>query len=179
MGNGTVYNFFATREDILSVLQAVEASQPLQYVRCGLFDESESPVFRGFASLPIGPAQTGQSILEPTFLVMVQGDKVNVRTVPQRRGGDKYAVDQEANPGTITIRPGGMHNDSALIAGMVGTIHEDEKSARLMNAFSQALKQDFTKVKSYLVGPEAKKLHSSGMRLTHSVVAPAELDLSA
>jgi hypothetical protein len=180
MSASTAYNFFATVEDIRKVLRAVEASSPLLYVRCGLFDESERPVFRGFSSLPeLGIAQTGQSHLEPTFLVSLPENNLTVRNVPQRRGGNKYAVDQRINPGTVTIRPGGMYKDFALIAGMVGTIHNDEKAAKLMNAFSDVLKRDFTKTKSYLVGPEAKKLHDLGMRLTHSVSAPAEFDLSA
>ena len=177
----TLYNFFATPKDILMVLRDVEASYPLQYIRSGLFDESERPVFHGFSSLPsLGIAQAGQSHLEPTFLVLPQDDTFKVRTVPQRRGGAKYAVDQQANPGTVAIRPGGLYNDSALIAGMVGTTQHDDKAAKLMKTFSDALKRGgFTKTKSYLVGPEAKKLHSLGMRLTHSVSAPADFDLSA
>jgi hypothetical protein len=180
MSKPTAYNFFATAEDIRKVLRAVEESCPLLYVRCGLFDESERPVFRGFSSLPeLGVACTGQSHLEPTFLVLLAEDSPTVRIVPQRRDGNKYAVDQQANPGTVTIRPGGIYENSTLIAGMVGTIHKDEKAATLMNAFSGALKRGFTKTKSYLVGPEAKKLLALGMRLTHSVSAPAEFDLSA
>lgn len=180
MAKSSDCNFFATAEDILKVLRAVEAPYPLRYVLCGLFDESERTVFHGFSSLPaLGCAQSGQSHLEPTFLVLPQGATFKVRTVAQRRGGNKYAVDQQANPGTVTIRPGGMYNNSALIAGMVGTIHDDEKAAQLMKAFSSALKRDFTKMKAYLVGPEAKKLHGLGMRLTHSAYAPAEFDLSA
>jgi hypothetical protein len=179
MATPTAYNFFATAEDILKVFRVVESSYPLQYARCGLFDDSERPVFQGSASLPaLGFAQTGQSHLEPTYLVMLQGNNLNVRTVPQRQGGKKYAVDQQANPGTVTIRPGGMYNNSALIAGMVGTVHNDEEAAKLMKAFSSALKRDFTKVKSYLVGQEAQKLQRSGTRLTYSASAPAEFDLS-
>lgn len=180
MPTSTAYNFYGTGEDILNVLRVVEASYPLQYVECGLFDERERPIFHSFSSLPaLGIAQTGESVGEPTFLVMLEGDKLNVRTVPQRRGGTKYAVDQQANPGTATICPGGMYKHFALIAGMVGTVHHDEKAKKLMKAFSGALKRDFKKMKSYLVGPEAKKLHDSGMRLTISVFAPAEFNLSA
>jgi hypothetical protein len=180
MTKSTSHNFFATGNDILNVLRSVEASYPLQYVECGLFNESERPIFNGSSSLPsLGLAQAGQAHLEPTFLVMLQGDRLNVRTVQQRRGGQKYAVDQKANPGTVVIEPGGVYKDSTLIVGTVGTVHEDEKAAKLMKAFSSALKQDFTKMKSYLVGPEAKKLYGSGIRLTHSAFAPAEFDLSA
>lgn len=173
------HNFFATHEDILALLRDVETSCLLEYAECGLFDEFERSIFRGFSSLPgLGVAKTGESVREPTFLVMFQGHKLTVRTVPQRRGGAKYAIDQEGNPGTVAIRPAGLYNDSVLIAGMVGTVHHDENAIKLIRLFSTALKRDFKKIKSYLVGPEAKKLHDSGLRLTHNVRAPASLNLS-
>src|SRR5215467_6635938 len=110
MAEPTALNFYATAEDILKVFRMVEASCPLQYAMCGLFDEPERPLFQGVASLPaLGVAEAGKSQLEPTFLVMLEGCKVNVRTVPQRRGGTKYAVDQKANPGTVMVRPGGLY----------------------------------------------------------------------
>jgi len=174
------YNFFATQEDISSVLRAVEAAHHLQYVEAGLFDESERPVFQGFASVPeLGRAQVGDSNLEPIFLVVLKGATPKVRTVPQRRGGNKYAVDQLANPGSVVIRPGGKYDDATLISGMVGTVHHDKTAQMLIQAFSDMLERDFTKVKSYYVGPEAKKLHSTGMRLTKSLNGPKEFDLLA
>jgi len=176
----TTFNFFATADDLSKLLRDVETSHLLQYVRCGLFDESERPIFHGFLSLPdLGVARAGDSNLEPTFLVLLQGSKLQVRTVPQRRGGIKYAVDQQANPGTVVIRPGGRYGDSAVIAGMVGSVHHDEQSEMLIKTFSASLKRNFTRVKSYIVGPEAKKLHERGLRLTKSLHAPHELDLSA
>lgn len=173
------YTFFATAKDMSKVLRIVEACHALQYAKCGLFDKPDCPVFDKLSSLPdFGVAHVGDSNLEPTFLVLPKGAKLHVRTVPQRRGGKKYAVDQLANPGTVVIRPGGMYRDSAVIAGMVGTVHHDEKAATLMKAFSSSLKGDFTRVKSYIVGPEARKLHDLGVRLTTSLAAPQEFDLS-
>ncbi len=44
----TTFNFFATADDLSEVLRSVEATYPLQYVQCGLFDESDRTVFHGF-----------------------------------------------------------------------------------------------------------------------------------
>ncbi len=175
----TIYNFFATADDLRSVLRSVEASHRLQYVQCGLFEERDQPIFHGFSSLPaLGVAKAGDSNLEPTFLVFPDGAKLEVRAVPQRRGGIKYAVDQMVNPGTVVIRPGGKYLDSALIAGMVGTVHHDKQAETLIRAFSASLKRDFTTVKSYVVGSEARKMLASGVRLTKSLHASREFDLS-
>jgi hypothetical protein len=162
------------------VLLTVGAGHALQYARCGLFDSEDCPVFDELLSLPhFGIAQTGDSNFEPTYLVLPKGTSVNVRTVPQRRGGTKYAVDQLVNPGTVVIRPGGKYRDVAVIAGMVSTVHRDGTADKLMKAFSASLKTDFVRVKSYAVGPEAKKLHDLGLRLTKSVQMRQEFDLSA
>src|ERR1022692_2747516 len=175
--NSSVYNFFATAEDLSRILRTVESCHALQYARCGLFDGPDCPVFERLSLLPdFGVAQAGDSNLEPTFLVLPKGARLHVRTVRQRRGGNKYAVDQLANPGTEVIRPGGKFREVAVIAGMVGTVHKDEKAETLMKAFFASLKAEFTSVKSYVVGPEARRLHDLGMRLTKSLDASQEFD---
>jgi hypothetical protein len=178
--DSTVHNFFATAADMSKVLLTVGADHALQYARCGLFDSPECPVFDELLSLPnFGVAQVGDSNFEPTFLVLPKGTRVNVRTIPQRRGGTKYAVDQLINPGTVVVRPGGKYRDVAVIAGMVSTVHHDGTAERLMKAFSTSLKREFARVKSYTVGPEARSLYDLGLRLTRSVQTPQEFDLSA
>ena len=47
-----------------------------------------------------------------------------------------------------------------------------------LSDFSEALEKHFTRVKSYLVGPGARKLLSSGTRLTKDVNSPKEFDLA-
>jgi hypothetical protein len=80
-----------------------------------------------------------------------------------------------ANPGTITLRPSGKYGDSAVIAGMIGTVHRDLAAEELMRVF---LKATFVKVKSYSVGPAARKLLGTGVRFTASIHSPTEFDLN-
>jgi hypothetical protein len=175
----TVYNFFATNGDLVPALQAVESAYGVSYVECGLFDSGERPVVHSLSSFPrLGLAKAGDFNAEPTFLVLRPEAVLNVREVPQRRGGVKFAVDQLGNPGTIVVKPAGIYDDSAVISGMVGTVHNDNDSKRLMAVFVKALKASFTPVKSYLVGPEAKRLLDAGVRLTKSVASPSEFDLA-
>src|ERR1700682_6507859 len=109
----TSYNFFAVPKDLITILQAVESQQSLRYVECGLFDEAERPVFYGFSSLPnLGIAKAGDYKFEPTFLILLPETPLKVRSVPQKRGGIKYAVDQLENTGTVVLKPGGMYGES-------------------------------------------------------------------
>jgi hypothetical protein len=175
----TIGNIFATRDDLVPVLQEVELRHALKYLECGLFGDAERPVFHSSSELEnLGISVAGDSNLEPTFLVLRSQASLKVREVLQRRGGIKYAVDQMNNPESIALKPGGRYGDSAIIAGMVGTVHHDKVAGELMAAFLKAFKARFTRVKSYMVGPEALKLLNLGFRLTKSISSPREFDLA-
>ena len=174
----TSYNFFAVQEDLTLVFRAAERQLSLKYVETGLFDDPQRMVLTSFLELPnLGLAQTGNSNSEPTFLVLLSDAKVQVRTVPQRRGAMKYGVDQLENPGTVVIRPGGRFGDSALIAGMLGTVHTDSDALAILQAFCKPVEQLFTKTRSYFVGPGAGELFELGVRLTKNVKNSKEFDL--
>ena len=83
------------------------------------------------------------------------------------------------NPGTIVLNPGIDMNESAIIAGSVGTIHSDNTSSALMRTFAAEVKRRFQRIKSYWVGPQATARLDSGARLTHSITAPPEYDLTS
>ena len=53
----------------------------------------------------------------------------------------------------------------------------DKDSEVLLKLFSKELRQRFSKVKSYFVGKEARRLFDEGIRLTASVNTPIEYDL--
>jgi hypothetical protein len=166
--------FFATNSDLRSVLEAVEGHCRIQYIECGLFDVADRPVFATFSLRPTDYAPGSADC----FLVFSQEGTCKIRTVAQRRGEPKYAVDQMVNPGTVVLKPGVEMNDSALVAGTMGTIHDDNTSSMLMRIFAAEVKRRFQRIKDYWVGPQAKTRFDSGARLTHSLTAPPEYDLS-
>jgi hypothetical protein len=170
--------FFATGEDLRPLFAAIETSLDLQYVECGLFDQECRPFFSSLSGLPgLGNAKTGDANGEAAYLVSLATAIVKVRIVPQRRGGTKYAVDQLVNPATIVVRPGGQYSDSALIGGMVGTIHKDPTAKGLYKAFSVKIRKNFTSVRGNWVGAFALRILESGGRLTDSISFPREYDL--
>jgi hypothetical protein len=147
----------------------------LSYAECGLFDAPDTQTFSNFQSLPdFYSAQAS----ERRFLVVPQNRHFSVRRVPQRRGGVKYALDQFANPGTAVLKPGVESCESLLIAGNVGTIHNDEDASLLMQVFAYEVERRFERIKAYWVGPEAKTWLECGARLTSNVAAPKDYDLT-
>ena len=170
-------NVFATRADLEPGVRAIESVRKLQYVLCGLFDSAALTAHGSLLEAEdLGVNRTGQHITGPCYLVADALRRIEVRVVPQRRGGTKYAVDQLDNPGSITILPGGLYQN-CLLAGQIGTIGTDDVALTLFRDYSQEVTRGFKKVKEYRVGPEAVKLLDRGTRLTTSAKSPSEYDL--
>jgi hypothetical protein len=77
----------------------------------------------------------------------------------------------------MTILPGGLFEDSCLLAGQMGTVAEDDEALALFHDYSRAVTKGFGRVRGYLVGPDALVLLSRGLRLTTSARSPREYDL--
>ena len=177
MSHRSVINFFATRADLEPGVRKVECERKPQYALCGLFD---SPAITSYASLldveDLGINLTGDHITGPCYLVAKAFQRIEVRLVPQRRGGIKYAIDQVDNPRSITILPGGIHA-GCLLPGQIGTVTEDSEALSLFQEYSRALTKGFKKARGYVIGPDALRLMAEGTRLTTSVRSPAEYDV--
>ena len=167
MSRSTYY--FATRQDILAGSESFENGIGVQYIQTGLFESAE---FRAFSSVDqiatVGKSDTGSSSSDLSFLVMLADQAVRVRDVQQRKGGVLYAIDQLANSKSISVRYGGVYEDQYVIRGEVGTVSDDPQSLELYKTFVSSISKQFSSFNGYRIGPEAMRLHKSGMRLTHA-----------
>lgn len=171
-------SFYATSSDLKTLLAEIESKRPLRYVVAGSSSTQAARYFDSALQVPdLGVAREGDQSRETFFLVTNANTDVEVQTVPQRRGGILYFIDQERNPRSIVLRPGGLFQNECIIAGQVGTASTDEESEDLLKLFSKAIRKKFVKINSYYVGQEANHLLDSGMRLTTGVRSPVEYDL--
>ncbi len=167
--------FFASTEDIAHILSAVGSRLPIGFVGAGLVADSS---MRTQITLPellqivAGPG--GSSLV---FLVVPMSETIHVREILQKKGKPHYSIDQLANPKCLVLRPGGMLNPSTVLAGQIGTASENPESSELFSNFSTLMRQRFTKIKSYWVGPEALRVLDAGGRLTANVKGLPEYDL--
>lgn len=171
-------SFFATKADLESLLRTIESKRQLQYVVVGLF---EAPNVQRTQSLlavgKLGHLSVGDHNQGPCYLVANREISIDVRPVPQRRGGVKYAIDQQANPKTIAFRPSGAFGEVCLIDGQVGTISDDADSLTLFRFFTGEIRGQFTKINEFYVGKEAGELLDKGWRLTANAKSPTLYDL--
>lgn len=159
--------FFATRGDLITIAREVMEVHPVDFVRGGLFVEPRVEVLADVADL---------NNFE-TYLVADHGALVSPRLVPQRTGGQMYAVDQLNNPHTIVLHVGGVLTDQQLIAGQIATVGNSKQSNELHSLFARVIRKRLEKVKAYYVGPEAVVMLDSGARLSATPKSPKSYDL--
>ena len=140
--------FFATAEDLLPVFDRIEARWRLAYTLTGLFETAELMTVRSGATIPTlhSPAPDAGAIGGYNYLVTAAEEPIVVREVPQRTGGLRYAVDQLANPQSVTVMPGGLYAPNALLHGRVATASDVDYSVRLYRAFAAAIGKHFRRV---------------------------------
>jgi hypothetical protein len=170
--------FFATRDDLLSVLHPLEQDIQLRYTLAGMFDSPNLVEFRAASEIPsIGYASSAESSQCDRCLISLASVPVLLRPVPQRKGGVRYAVDQLMNKSTVVLCPGGEWN-RAIIAGQLGTVASSGEEKRIMKLVSSSMRAHFSRVRAFLVGPQASGKLDNGWRLTSGIQSPASHDLS-
>ncbi|MGD9720803.1 MAG: hypothetical protein AB7O59_14025 [Pirellulales bacterium] len=170
--------FFATKQDVESLIAAVEAHRDLLYVRAGMSDDVELVSFTSGLHLPgLGVATVGDWNREPWWLIVDRTQSVELRSVLQRRGGTRHAIDQILNPASVAFEPGGLHCENVIIAGQVGTCTDDPTSKDLVNLFAREIRRHFKRIRSFFVGPQAEEMLDAGCRLTTSIKSSKDYDL--
>jgi hypothetical protein len=175
---GKQIHFFATKEDLLPVLEKVESEMPLAYAAMERYGAPVPRVYPHGVSLPnLGAATNESEVRWAQFLVGLQGHHFEMRRVALSAGGHVYILGQDTNPDTVTLSPGGVWKPDVLLNGRVATLSETAVGLRLMTRFRSAIKGAFTRVRAFWVGPHAEAMLDQGARLTSAEQSPRIYDL--
>jgi hypothetical protein len=170
--------FFATREDWLPVIRAVEAGEALKYVST---ETSPAPHFKTYSSaadIPtLGRATSESGVTSDSYLVMLASLEPQSRQAGHPGREVWYLMDQLINPDTLTFIPAGVWNGDVLLSGSLDTAWDTDISKALMKRFQKEIRRRFKKIKSDWVGPEAERWLDAGKRLTGAQQQPREYDL--
>ena len=171
-------NLFATKDDWHNLLAAVEERLAVAYVLGGRHTEPPGRIdtFREFGNL--GSASSGNASSEQIYLCLSADAEIQLRSVEQRNGDQIKFVDQQSNPDSIALKPGGKFGENIIIAGQIGIVSETDWSLQTFSTFQKEVRKQFEKIKSYYVGKEAQRLLDEGWRLTANARSPQEYDLS-
>lgn len=172
-------HFYATCDDLLPVLEAVERKHSLAYTLGGSIQSSEfSTVYSGAAIATLAtPAPHPNASGGYRYVVTPADVEVAIREIAQGAGGICYAIDQLVNPISIIFEHGGFYAPGILLFGRVSNCSEHPAAAKLYRAFATAIAKNFTRIQAFYVGPKAVDLLNQGCRLTIGADSPPDYDL--
>jgi hypothetical protein len=173
-------HFYATREDLLPVMEKVGCKHRVAYTLMGSSESSELTTFYSGAVIPTlgSPAPHANASAGYSYLVTPADVQIVVRELPQRAGGIRYAVDQLADPISITFTHGGFYAPDVLLYGRVATCSNHPTATKLFRAFASAIAKNFIRIRAFYVGPNASELFHRGCRLTIGADSPRDYDLA-
>ena len=113
--------FFATREDIYSIVSYLESEFSIKYIQMGLFNENKSQEYNSIDEVQdFGTPQFGDWNKDMRIMMVPQGINIVIRKVPQKNGETKYAIDPLENQMSICFQFGGIVKEGVLLAGSCG-----------------------------------------------------------
>jgi len=177
MASGRRLMFFATRDDLLRALKRVEEQVPLTYRLC-VSDTADVPAWGAAATIPdLGPIREGRWNDQPSYLVMPAASPFTLHECKSADGRTARGVYPVGNSDSVVLYPGGPFADTFLFCGEFAVGLPKPPGLDLVGAFRRALRAEFEWIANNFVGPGARELAESGLRLVGSTWQPAKLDL--
>lgn len=174
-------HFFATANDLMPVLAAVESRRRLAYTLTGHTASPDVVSFYSGESLPTlrSSATSDTASTASAYLVVGVDTSIVARPIQvQCEDTPRWAIDQLVNPDSTVLWHGGSWRSDVLLSGRVASASKTASSQSLQRAFETQIKRHFSRIKAFYVGEEAARLLDSGARLTMSAQSPLEYDLT-
>ena len=160
-------NFFATKNDMVSVLSEMEEQLPfgIKYIQCG---KTDSILYSTVKDIP-GLGTLKEKHSEISFLIMRKDEEVT-----STQSGQVYQGD---NPRSLEFDPSGISEDgTGLIHGLFATMEDNEISDGLLKAVKKILNSECKKVRGWYIGKEAESLYGKLRFICIGLSEPEEYD---
>jgi len=179
MNNKQIF-FYGLKEDFIEIFKSVESSFNIKYAQAGLFDDkvSVSSVRSLVTSDDIDDVEYGDWNNNKKYLLLPKENDIQIRSIPQKKGGIKYAVDQMKNEDSVVFYIGGIYKDNAVIASKIATISNTEFTKSILKYLTAYIKKNFDNINGFYVSPKALKESEKGLRLTTDINASLDYDLA-
>ena len=160
-------NFFATKNDMFSVLSEMEEQLPfgIKYIQCG---KTDSILYSTVKDIP-GLGTLKEKHSEISFLIMPNDEEVT-----STQSGQVYQGD---NPRSLEFDPSGISEDgTGLIHGLFATMEDNEISDGLLKAVKKIMNSECKKVRGWYIGKEAESLYGKLRFICIGLSEPEEYD---
>ena len=159
--------FFATKNDMVSVLSEMEEQLPfgIKYIQCG---KTDSILYSTVKDIP-GLGTLKEKHSEISFLIMPNDEEVT-----STQSGQVYQGD---NPRSLEFDPSGVSEDgTGLIHGLFATMEDNEISDGLLKAVKKIMNSECKKVRGWYIGKEAESLYGKLRFICIGLSEPEEYD---
>ncbi len=177
---GKEIRFFATKADIEPVLIFVDSEVKMQVCLAGMFDNQIPITYAKLLDIPdYGYTFRGDWNTGNRYLLIPSGIPVNVREVPQVKGGIKFVIDPLVNLTSATRTLGGVFQTkpNIIVCGKMFESSGTEFGITVFKLFAKAIKKQFTLIDDSYVGDEARKKLHLGWRLVIDEKFPTGMEL--
>ena len=160
-------NFFATRDDMIQLIDRITEELPFEMMIIGhdgqIYDRADEIPELGSLSKTHG---------EKSYLIMKKGDSIKHSDIQKDR------VYQGDNPNSMEFDPSGISSDgTCLIHGLFTTMEDNEISNELLKTARRVLRRTFQSVRGWYIGPETVNLKGKVRFICIGVNEPEEYDL--
>jgi hypothetical protein len=172
--------FFAEQADIRPIIEKLEMEFAIKYYLTGMFDSPDVSVFESAFDIPNFGVSNGDWIKDDAYLLMSKSNVLNIREVPQRKGGIKFVIDGMINRATVRVVLGGVYPGEmkVLVAGFMDTNSDEKVALDIFKFFSKSIKKEFKKISDFYVGMQAESYLKGGWRLVLDYRRSREYDLT-
>lgn len=176
MKNKQIY-FYGVQGDLFKIIESLESIFEIKYAQAGLLNEKPSCILSLSNNSEVGNVKYGNWNFNPKFLILPKDKELKIRSVEQKKGGIKYAVDQMENDDSVVIYLGGTYQNTAIIASKIATLKDSKFAKDILIHVSNYMKNNFNNVKGFFVSSIAVDKSTEGYRLTTDVDSHVDYDL--
>jgi intein/homing endonuclease len=172
-------HFFATKEDLIEVLSAIETRRPIKYVKTGHYDSQNFLIYnsaKDFSTLGISKYGDHQT---EVYLILDKEIDLVIEKKTREDGSIRYSIAHGGNypnKTSICFFPGGFYKKKFLVSGHFDTIRKEKESKTLYSLFTRNFRKLFTKIGSFYVGKGVFSLPKD-IRLVGIYKQPLSMDL--
>jgi len=175
--------FFALFEDLSGLIEEIESLVDIEYYKMGSFISYDMAKVRysSISDIPNkGFVPSGDWNRVDSYLIIKKGTQINIETVPQRKGGNRYIIGQKGNQKSVELKLGGIYQEAniTLVAGRIATASPTSASSELYKIFSAKIKKKFKRIGPFYVGESAEARLKQGWRLVTNDKLSKEHDLT-
>lgn len=172
------FRFFATGKDMLNTFGCVKLKNDIAFIRAREYNNNENfDIFLHASDIPDLGILPTKSHCMINYIITNKDAVLCANEYIDSCGEKRKSLSQQFNPHSVAFSPSGVYIDnSSIIHGQLGTIHDNNESLSLLTTIYNGFKSQFKNYHGWFIGPEALSFYDKMRFITISVDEPYDYD---